>query len=204
MLSLVSIIYAKVVSPELFPWRSNALPWHLEYIFIAMFFMVLGYFFKKRYENVFDKYNTATHRRGCWIIYLLLVYIPFFSGIRFPMVIDIFYQYLCQLMGIVCVISLAKVIKTNRYISYVGQNTLICFALHGKCYSLIQTILKRLASGVYAMILFNVALSSLFAIAFSLLLSVILIIPAYIINRCFPFLLGRKSRQRDMRRAAHD
>ena len=73
----------------------------------------------------------------------------------------------------------------------IEQNTLIYFALHGKCYSLIQTILKSVAGGLYSMILGNVVLSSIFALVFSLSLSVILIIPAFIINKWFPFIIGR-------------
>ena len=42
------------------------------------------------------------------------------------------------------------------------------------------------------MILGNVVLSSVFALLFALLLSVVLIIPALIINKWFPFIMGRK------------
>ena len=83
-------------------------------------------------------------------------------------------------------------IPSNRYINYVGQNTLIYFALHGKAYSLIQAVLKKVAGGVYAMILGNTVLSSIFALLFALLLSVLLIIPAFIINKWFSFIMGRQ------------
>ena len=72
---------------------------------------------------------------------------------------------------------------------------MIYFALHGKCYSLIQTVLKKVAGGVYAMVLGNTVLSSVFALLFALLLSVLLIIPAVIINRWFPFIMGRNKQK---------
>ena len=75
---------------------------------------------------------------------------------------------------------------------YVGQNTLIYFALHGKAFSFIQVLLSRYAAGSYSAILSNAITSNLFAVAFTFLLSFILLIPAYIINRWFPFIVGRK------------
>ena len=90
-------------------------------------------------------------------------------------------------------ILIAKVVKANKYINYVGQNTLICFALHGKAYSIIQTLLKKFAVDFYSTVLNSVVISSVFCLGLSLILSVILIVPAYIINRWFPFIVGRKS-----------
>lgn len=74
-----------------------------------------------------------------------------------------------------------------------GQNTLIYFAFHGKVYSLIQTVLRRFFGGIYGAILSNVIGSSLFAALFAFGLSVILIVPAYIINRWLPFVVGRET-----------
>ena len=54
------------------------------------------------------------------------------------MVGDILYHYLTVVVGIATLILIAKEIKANRYINYVGQNTLIYFALHGKALSVIQ------------------------------------------------------------------
>ena len=109
-----------------------------------------------------------------------------------PMVGDILYHYLTVVVGIATLILIAKEIKANRYINYVGQNTLIYFALHGKALSVIQTLLKKFAVGFYSAVLNNVALSSVFCLGLSLALSVILIVPAYIINRWFPFIIGRQ------------
>lgn len=176
---------------EVLPWNSSALPWHIEYMFQAMFYMVLGYMFRGKFERWLDEHNTAINRVVVWIIYLLVVYVPYFMGIEMPLLIDIMYDYMEALLGITAVIMVSKTIKSNRYVNYVGQNTLIYFALHGKVYSVIQTILKRFVGGTYTAILGNTIASSVFALVFSLLLSVLLIIPAYIINRWFPFIMGR-------------
>lgn len=193
LLSFSSILYTRLVPADIFPWNTTSLPWHIEYMFQAMFYMVLGYMFRHNMEAEFDKYNTLKLRIVASLAYLFLVFVPFFGKVKMPMVGDILYHYLTVVVGIATLILIAKEIKANRYINYVGQNTLIYFALHGKALSVIQTLLKKFAVGFYSAVLNNVALSSVFCLGLSLVLSVILIVPTYIINRWFPFIVGRKS-----------
>lgn len=193
VLSLVSILYTRLVPFSIFSWNTISLPWHIEYMFQAMFYMVLGYMFRHNMEAGFDKNNTPKLRIVALIVYLFLVFVPFFGKIKLPTVADILYQYLTSIVGIATLILIAKMVKANRYINYVGQNTLIYFALHGKVYSIIQTLLKKFAADFYSMVLNSVSISSVFCLGLSLILSVILIVPAYIINRWFPFIVGRKN-----------
>ena len=155
--------------------------------------MVTGYVFRNSIEGWLDKHNTPVIRLAAVVLYSMVVFIPFFTKIKMPLMLDIVYQYVASLVGIFTLILIAKKVKSNKYINYVGQNTLIYFALHGKVYSVIQTVLKRTAEGFYSAVLNNTVASSIFCLALSLILSVVLIIPAYIINRWFPFVMGRKS-----------
>ena len=196
ILSLISVIYTKMMPAGALPWSSTSLPWHIEYVFQAMFYMVLGYIFRQQYEGEFDKYNTFLTRITVWAIYLLLVYIPYFTNAKLPFIAKTVYDYISSITGITALVMTTKVVKSNRYVKYVGQNTLIYFALHGKLYSLVQTMLRRYVGGVYNAILDNVVISSVFALAFALVLSFLLIIPAYVTNRWFPWLLGRTYRLR--------
>lgn len=196
ILSFVSILYTKFVPENIFPWNSTALPWHIEYMFQAMFYMILGYVFHCNMESRFDKYNTIKIRKIVLIIYLILVLVPFLGKVQIPVILDIIYQYLVSIVGIFGLIMMAKVIKSNKYINYVGQNTLIYFALHGKAYSIIQTLFRKFMLNFYAMILSSTFGSSIFCFILSLFLSVILIVPAYIINRYFPFIVGRNKKFR--------
>lgn len=196
LLSLVSILYTRLVPTETFSWNSTSLPWHIEYMFQAMFYMVLGYMFRHNFEGWFDKHNTSTIRFAAAVLYSMIVFVPFFAKIKTPMMVDIIYQYVASLVGIFSLILVAKVVRSNRYINYVGQNTLIYFALHGKVYSVIQTVLKKAAAGFYGMVLSSTVASSIFCFILSLVLSVVLIIPAYIINNWFPFIMGRSREKR--------
>ena len=193
-LSFISILYTRLVPAEVLPWNSTALPWHIEYMFQAMFYMVLGYMFRHNFEGMLDRHNTLMVRIVSTALYSLIVFIPFFAKIEMLLLVDIVYQYMASFVGIITLIMIAKTVKSNRYINYVGQNTLIYFALHGKALSLIQTLLKRCVGLFYGIVLNNTVYSSIFCFALSLVLSVILIIPTYIINRWLPFIVGRSKK----------
>ena len=187
-LSLASVIYTHIMPAEYLPWNSTALPWHLEYIFQAMLWMVLGYYFKQYGENLFDKLNTVRNRILIWLIYIVMAYIPNISGGGIAL------SYIRSVLGITAIIAVCKVIKNNKYISFVGSNTLTYFALHGKIYTIIQKILEKVVGGLYQMCLNNPWTSSILAVVITFITSLVLIIPAVIINRYFPWILGRKRR----------
>ena len=195
LLSVGSLVYMKIMPPEVFPWGSAKLPWHLEYIFEAMFFMVLGYYFKRNYEEKFDTFNTKVNRAVLWSIYLVVAFFPYVMGIEIPSVVSIPYQYIYELLGVLTVVSFSKVLKTNSYIAFVGQNTLIYFALHGKVISVIQTILNKVIPGLYGGILENTVLVNVWIIIFAIIISFILILPAWLVNKYLPFVVGRKLRK---------
>lgn len=189
-LSVASQIYSYAMSPSVFPWKSSALPWHVEYIFVALFFMVLGYLFRTKFEAYFDRYNTCSFRLVILGLYLCTViisnYILHNDFANMPV------KYLSQLLGVTLIVAFCKILPSTRIILYIGQNTLLCFALHGKIYSVLETIIEKLIPNIYFNILGNVVTSSLFSILLTIVLSIILIIPIWIINRWFPFTIGRK------------
>lgn len=192
ILSFLSRLYVTFMPPEILPWGSTDLPWHLEDIFYAPFFMTLGYFFRHKFETYFQILDSRYGRISLLAAYMLLVYVPYVSNLQMAPVNGIFYNYLSSIAGIIVTIAYSKVVRPNKYICYIGQNTLICFALHGKLLSITQAIINKFAHGFYAAVLNSTVASSVFALCFSLALSVILIVPIYIINRWFPFVLGRQ------------
>ena len=191
LLSIVGVLYTLLMPPDQFPWKRNALPWHIEQVFEAMFYMVLGYMFRYNAEKQFDKCNTLQTRIIASAAYLLAVFVPFSLKTKFPAAMAVLHSYIITLVGIIMLISVAKTVKSNGYVNYVGQNTLIFFALHGKVLSVVQALLKKFAAGWYAGILKNMVESSIFCLGFALIISAILIVPAYVINRWFPFIVGR-------------
>ncbi len=191
-LSFLSTLYCKHMDPNILPWGTNTLPWHIEYIFIAMFWMVLGYLFRTKYETISDKRINNISLVIIFSIYAAMQYIPYIANLEIKN--SILYTYASAFLGVLSIIYLSKKITPNKYMLYIGQNTLICFALHGKIYSILQTIIKKAVSEAYSIILANTMTSSIFSIILTIVISIILIIPIYIINRWFPFLIGRKKK----------
>lgn len=189
LLSVISNIYNVLMPKDILPWGNASLPWHLEYIFVAMFWMVLGYYYKNEYENLLKKFDTWSVLIAVIVIYMILIYGPAaqIDNIAFTII----YSYIKSIVGILMVIMISKKLRTSRYVAYVGANTIIFFAFHGKVYAVLEHLLRTKAAGFYSTCLNNVLYSSLLAIIITILLSFILIIPAYCINRWFPWVVGR-------------
>lgn len=192
----MSHIYTNVMPPDILPWKSNALPWHLEYIFQAMFYMVLGYVFKRKLEMRYDELRNRKLIMLLFMMYLVVVYAPHCLAFQLSGVVSIAHVYLCEIMGCSFIVGISKKIKSNCFVRSIGGNTLIVFALHGKVYSLIQTILKSFMPIVYSAILNSAILSSVVASFLAVIIMTILLVPIYVINRWLPFVVGRENKDR--------
>lgn len=191
LLFIADNLYSKYTPGSLFPWGTPALPWHLEYIFQGMFYMTLGYMFREVWERNFDRFNTAVGRTVLIAVYSAIIYLPYFVSVSEGL-FGFLAVYVTPTLGIMAVFAVSKAIPANKYMCYIGRNTLVYFALHGKLYSFTEGMLRRFAAPMYTAILANTLYSNLFAVVFTLLLSLLLLIPTYIINRWLPFVLGRR------------
>lgn len=80
ILSVISVMYCRLMDPALLPWNSVNLPWHLEYIFQAVLWMVLGYYFRLYGEKIWNRYHNTWTCLAVWAAYLMAVYLPFGTG----------------------------------------------------------------------------------------------------------------------------
>ena len=194
ILSSISIIYCQFMNAELLPWKSAALPWHIQTIFVAMLLMMAGYYFKLDYEKKFARFVNIRTFFIALVVYLGLIYIEYFItgrslGINEYGKVFFIYWYLTVASGIVLCIIISKLVKPNKYISFVGANTLTYFGLHGKLEGLVEKLLS--SAGILNKIYNSVLLQYILCIFTIIVISVVLIIPAMIINRYFPFVLGK-------------
>lgn len=187
---IIHELYVGFMNPNLLPWGTVSLPWHIDYIFYADFWMILGYLFRNNFEPVYEEKVTTPIGIAGILVYLLLCYVPFLLKTEIQI------EILKSLLGVFCLIFVSKRIKPNKYVLYIGGNTIICFALHGKLLSLMQAFLSRLLGNMYSGILQNTFASSILAVVLTIAISLILIVPIYVINRWFPFLIGRKYQKR--------
>lgn len=191
LLSLgAAVAYSFIMKPHWFPWGTISLPWHADYALRGLFFMSCGYFFREKYEVYYERFNRYWRAIIFTYVHAAIVYAPYFITIP-DSIFSVLANLVTPLVGIFAIISISRILPANKYILYVGQNTLLYFAFHGKVFGLIEGILRAFFAQPYYAILSNKITSILFAIAFTVVVSLILIIPSYIVNRWFPFILGK-------------
>ena len=100
-----------------------------------------------------------------------------------------FYFYITAFLGIASVVTIAMLFGKNRVLSYLGQNSLIIFALHFP--------VKRVVTGVTSKVL-NVSLEQIkgsFLIgSIETVITILLLVPIiYLIRNQCPFILSKKS-----------
>ena len=181
------------------PWYTGAkllsLPWHLEYLGPMLFYMTLGYFFRRYGETLFDRLN----RRWLWPLLLLLyvlvnMVLPLRVGgiFGFPRVL---FLYLCALLGIVTLIAMGKSLPSNVFIRFVGQNTILYYGLHGKAESAVQQLLRRLWPRIGDYYFSEITPAYVLAVTVALLVAVLLIPIVWLILRYLPILAGKPQKR---------
>jgi len=160
-----------------------SLPWHIGWMGFAWFYMYLGKLYQKN-ESIIDKVMNPI-----WIVILLVLYIFYIVGTNrscnfygSPFLID---SLVLTHIGLTLMIYISKRIH-NRFTMFIGGNTLLYFAFHGKCMSLVNQCFLH----------FNFVGNTFLEIETILLLGTILtavlLIPICLfINRYMPFLIGK-------------
>lgn len=165
-----------------------SIPWHVHSIGFGCFYMGLG----KWYRHHEDRINAIMN----WKVILLccVFHIAYIWKMNFHVsyagskyIID---ALLITIIGIIIMIYGCRwLLDKNKFLLFVGANTLFYFAFHGKVYSLLQTITSKLLAITQYQLSFIESDIVGFIIVF--LDATILIIPAIIINKYLPFILGR-------------
>lgn len=188
---LLCYMYSQYVDGSIFPWGTNKLPWHLEYIFVINFFMILGY----EYRNMWEEKSSILYNKVNGIIfgfgYIILLAIKFILDTRQVnfFAVSTLLTTVLQLIGILLCIIISKLLPYNKWISYIGMNTLIYYGLHGKVESLIETVLRK--AGIYQSACINIVEGIIVGIVIVIIVLIILILPTWIINKYFPFVVGK-------------
>ena len=152
----------------------------------ALAYMALGKAFKI-YEESIVKLMSLKIIIPTFIIYLALIS---FDPVRIsytgsPYLID---ALIITSLGLFLLIFISRHVENSKLIIFVGSNSLLYFCLHGKAYSLVQTVIHKLI---------NISLTENplaftvtgFLVAF--ISALLLIIPIFIINKWLPFTTGK-------------
>lgn len=164
------------------------IPWHLHSAGYACCWMGLGKCYKV-YESKIDHYIDNVWAAVCSLIVYVALITAFDLNISFggsKWVID---SLTVVGLGLIVMLYVSKhVVQHSRLLMFVGANSLFYFAFHGKVYSLLTTICNRfITEDVFAVCGVRDALA--FGIVFAD--AVILVIPAILVNRYCPYILGK-------------
>ena len=206
LFAVVSDCLTQFGPAEHMPWYRGSgpltLPWHLEYIGPMLFFMLLGYLFRRYGEAAFDRLNQV------WLWPVLLALYVFVNMVLPLRVGGIFgfkrvlFLYLCALLGVATLIALGKTLPSNRFIRFVGQNTILYYGLHGKAESAVQQLLGRLWPEPFVVFRHSESVPAyLLAVGVALLVAVLLIPVNKLILRWLPFLAGKPKKERKQTRS---
>lgn len=165
-----------------------SIPWHIHSTGFACFYMGLGKWYRHNEERV-NEWGKKTWVGLAAIAYVALIsiadYHVSFGGSKW--VVD---SLAVTMGGLFVMIFICKWwFDKSRFLLFVGANTLFYFAFHGKGYSLLQTITAKCLAH------FQYTFSPIEQDAMGFVLvftdALLLIVPAMIVNKYLPFILGR-------------
>lgn len=166
----------------------SKIPWHVNSIGYACFYMGLGKWYKDneiRVNRMIDNKWAILMALALYIgiITLFDLHVSFGCG---RWIVD---AWSVSIPGLIVMLYISKHwFQNNRFLLFVGANTLFYFAFHGKVYSLLQTICHKVMASDS---LESSVVESSVAFLIVILDAVILILPAHFVNRYCPFLLGK-------------
>lgn len=167
------------------------LVWNIDVSLVAVTFVGIGYLIKKLdLINKIDNY--------IYIIVLVVLNLVFGTlNTEINMFSGIYGNYICfylaSITGTIGVILICKKISSSKVLEFIGQNTFVYLAIHQY---VIFSVLKKI-TGIF--ITDNSGISLIIiAIVYVLFTIVVLYIPIKIINRYFPYLVG-KSKNKSIR-----
>lgn len=166
------------------------LPWHINVSGYICGYMGLGKWFRG-YEVVFDSKVKGWMLRAAAFLYVSLILVSgrscSYAGSDY--LVD---AIILTGLGLFLMVGISKRISlvNNRFLLFVGANTLFFFAFHGKVYAVLQTLVGKIFAMGYAD--HNLITDDLIGFIITIADAVILIPFALLVNKCAPWLLGRK------------
>ena len=181
-----SRLYGMFMPVNLLPWNSVCLPWHIHNVGTTSFFVIFGYLYKK--------YQLNKKIKGYISIVFVLVYLMELYITRNTIEVGI-WNYLglfewILLMGtglaMIITVSQIKILKDSRILSYIGQNTLLYYALHQNLCRVIDHLINGWSWGYgFAQTLVG---QWIFTVVFASFILSVLVIPIEFIKRKMEFL----------------
>lgn len=170
---------------------SHSFPWYIHLVGIGCFYMAAGYI-----HRVYEQYNLLNNKdifyRGriltvfCSIGYILLIGIHLWKWKEVQVSFRVFeapiWLYLAEsILGTLAVYLLLRILPGIKIVGFIGKNTLIYFAFHGKVQRIAEVVFNKLNVDGIIRIILVLIIQCLVLAAISIL-----------VNKYFPFLAGKK------------
>ena len=164
------------------------IPWHVASAGFGCFYMGLGKAYKQ-YERKIDALMLRKILLLCLAMYITILCF-YHESISFGGSKYILDSLLITSLGLlICVYTSKWILNYNRFLLFVGANTLFYFAFHGKVYSLLQIVIERLfvMGGIEHSFILDICIG-----LFITFLDALILIPfAMFVNKYIPQVLGK-------------
>ena len=165
-------------------------------------FVVFGYGFQATLSKIDSKNDSSEGISKTRIITLVVGVVLFLVNVLLSLIngcVDTHFLilknipafYVCACLGSVSLILICKGIGSIKYLEYFGKNSLIIMATHLQCYILYIGVLFGVRVNQYV----THAKSYVYAFNVVVVTMIIEVLVIEIINRFFPFVVGKKSRK---------
>lgn len=177
----------------LIPHEGIVLPWHINALPIVMFFFFLGYAYRQLEQRL-------TRWEGWWtlavlsVVYLALCFAQsrvsgYSIDVNRSVYPDVWISIPSVVVGLAWLCQLTKLIPMPKWVTWIGQNTLVYYGTHYLTAQTLTLVLRRLGvpeatffRGYYLLVQFVVSLVAVAGLAL-------------LINRFCPFLVGKKKKR---------
>ncbi len=172
------------------------LPWHIEVALIGIVFYGIANIYKNQINHLSDKL-LKKHFLAIFSLFMFLIINILFAflndsaGLYNNKYGNYFFFFIASFSGILFYLLISKIIRDSKILSFIGKNTIIILCMHAFFSFLILLTIHNYI--VINLLSFNTPL--IFpAIAYTYLLMIIMIPFIVVINRYFPFLVGRSKK----------
>lgn len=187
-LFVVDIVYKAYMPDTILPWGVS-LPWHIEYIPSAVIYLLLGYYYKNYIEQR-DRAKSWSYVFILLILYAFVV-VPDIVSMNMPELLKQILNYFQCIVGVYVIISVSQVLRENRFIEFIGMNSLLYFALHGKFLAVTQKVVKSILGSNYDILTQNYVSCFVLMLAMTLFVCFIIVPIIWGINRYAPWIIGK-------------
>ncbi|PLS08465.1 acyltransferase family protein [Neobacillus cucumis] len=186
--SILGCLYNKIVG--------QPLPWNIDVAMISIGFYGAGYLYRE-YNRGFELFN---HIQTFILLFIINVVTGYLNDVVTGERVDFYSSslgniplfYLSAFSGIGAFVILVKQMKKNKVLQYIGKNSFIYLALHQKIVFFVFGLLIQNSVVNFDTLLKHPIVEGLL---YTLITVVVLIPAVYLINRYFPFLLGKTTRK---------